>query len=168
MAARSETLEAMADDSQRPQPRRGSGERPGNRLVRARRSASSESRSFSEAAPSIEIGRVERYSKLEQIRGQRLLSEQLDQRSKQPPLEYLRILHSQSAQQYWIADVETGEVFLNQAFATLKHCHEAAAELERNFDLEQVLTLRLPETLERMGELVHEHWLRERVAVALG
>jgi hypothetical protein len=112
------------------------------------------------------MGRVERFSKLEQIRGQRLLSEKLDQGvDKRLALEHLTILHSQSAQQYWIADADTGDIFLRQPFATLKHCHEAAAELERTFDMAQVLTLRPSETLERMSELVQQQWLRERVAV---
>jgi hypothetical protein len=161
VAARSEAI-ANADGQQ---PRQGSGERPSSRLVRARRS---ESQSFSEALPSIEMGRVERYSKLEQIRGKRLLSEELDQRFKQPPLEYLSILYGQSAEQYRIADAESGEVFLPQAFETLQHCHEAAAELERTFDIPEVLMLRPSETLERMGELAREHWMRERVAGMLG
>ena len=159
VAARSvELANAPANDREQPRPE----------LVKVRRTVS-ESRSFSEAPSRIEMGRVERYSKLEQIRGQRLLSEKLDQGlEKRPALDHLTILHSQSARQYWIADAETGEIFLRQSFATLKHCHEAAAELERTFDMAEVLTQRPPETMERMGELVHEHWLRERVAVALG
>jgi hypothetical protein len=162
VAARNEAI-ATADD--REQPRRGLGESASERLARARRS---ESRTFSDASPSIEMGRVERSSKLERIRGKRLLSEELDQRFKQPPLEYLSILHSQSAKKCWIADANTGEVFLNQAFATPQHSHEAAAELERTFDMSEVLKLRPPETLERMGELAREHWLREQVAGMLG
>jgi hypothetical protein len=162
VAARSEAI--ATEDGQ--QPRRGTGELPSSRLVRARRS---ESRSFSEAPSKIEMGRVERSSKLERIRGNRLLSEKLDQGlDKRPGLEYLTILHSQSAQQYWIADMETGKVFLPHVFITLKHSHEAAAELERTFDMSEVLKLRPSETLERMGELAREHWLRERVAVVLG
>jgi hypothetical protein len=163
VAARSEALANAAADGQ--QPRQGLGERPSSRLVRARRS---ESQSFSEAPPSIEMGRVERSSKLERIRGQRLLCEELDQRSdKRPALEHLSILHSQSAEQYWIADAESGEVFLPLAFTTLKHCHEAAAELERTFDIAEVLTQRPPETLERMEAIVLAAVWRERVELAI-
>jgi hypothetical protein len=112
------------------------------------------------------MGRVERYSKLERIRGQRLLCEKLDQGlDKRPALEHLTILHSQSAQRYWIADAETGDIFLRQPFATLQHCHETAAELERTFDMAEVLMQRPSETMESIGELVREHWLRERVAM---
>ncbi len=158
VAARSaEQANASADDRQQTKPE----------LVKVRRTVS-ESRSFSEAPPRIEMGRVERYSKLEQIRGQRILSEKLDQGlEKRPALEHLTILHSRSAQQYWIADAETGDIFLRQPFATPQHCYEAAAELEQTFDMAEVLMLRPSETMERIGELVHEHWLRERVAVAL-
>ena len=159
VAARSAVLaNASADD--REQPQRG--------LVKVRRTVSSESRSFSEAQPSIEMGRVERYSKLEQIRGQRLLSEKLDQGlDKRPALDHLTILHSQSALQYWIADAETGQIFLRQSFATLKYCHAAAAELEQIFNMAEVLMLRPSDTIERMSELLQQHWLRERVAVVL-
>ncbi len=155
-AQSAEQANASADD--REQPQRG--------LVKVRRTVSSESRSFPEAPPRIEMGRVERYSKLEQIRGQRLLSEKLDQGlDKRPALEHLTILHSQSAQKYWIADAETGEIFLRQSFATLQHCHAAAAELEQTFHMAEVLMLRPSDTMERMGELVQQQWLRERVAV---
>ncbi len=113
------------------------------------------------------MGRVERSSKLERIRGQRLLYEALAERIEQSALEHLTILHSQSAQKYCIADADTGEIFLRQPFATLKHCHEAPTELERTFEMAEVLMFRPSETMERIGELVQSHWLRERVAVAL-
>jgi hypothetical protein len=114
------------------------------------------------------MGYVNRGSRLERLPEQRFLCEKLERHNARPELEYLSILHSPKAQQYWIADAETGEVFLSQAFATLQHCYEAAAELERTFDMAEVLQLRPPETLERMVELVREHWLRERVEVVLG
>jgi hypothetical protein len=114
------------------------------------------------------MGYVDRGSRLERIPGQRLLCEKLERQAARSALEHLTILHSQSAEKYWIAVAETGEVFLPQAFATLQHCHEAAAEVERRFAMAQVLEMRMPETLESLSELVREHWLRERVAVVLG
>jgi hypothetical protein len=111
---------------------------------------------------------VDRGSRLERLPEQRLLYEKLGRQAAQPALEHLTILHSQSAEKYWIADAETGEVFLPQTFATLKHCHEAADELERIFHMAEVLKSRPAETMESVNELVREHWLRERVAVVLG
>jgi hypothetical protein len=111
---------------------------------------------------------VDHSSRLERLPENRSLWERLDRHTARPELEDLTILHSQSAEKYWIADAETGEVFLPQAFATLKHCHEAADELERIFHMAEVLKSRPAETMESLGALVQEHWLRERVAVALG
>jgi aspartyl/asparaginyl beta-hydroxylase (cupin superfamily) len=111
---------------------------------------------------------VDRSSRLERLPEQRSLWERLDRHTARPELEHLTILHSQRAEKYWIADAETGEIFLRQPFTTLKHCYEAAAELERTFAIAQVLEMRSPETLESLSELVQEHWLRERVAVVLG
>jgi hypothetical protein len=111
---------------------------------------------------------VDHGSRLERLPEQRLLAEKLERQAARPALEHLTILHSPKAQGYWIADAETGEVFLSQAFATLKHCYEAAAELERIFHMAEVLKSRPAETMESVGELAREHWLRERVAVALG
>jgi hypothetical protein len=110
---------------------------------------------------------VDRGSRLERLPEQRSLWERLDRQAAQPALEHLTILHSQSTQMYWIAAAETGEIFLRQPFRTLKHCHEAAADLERTFAIAQMLEMRSPETMESVGALVQEHWLRERVAVAL-
>jgi hypothetical protein len=141
-------------------------DRPNRSSSRAVRSA--EARSYSEVPSRIEMGRVERYSKLERLPGQRLLSEKLDRQAERPELEHLTILHSPKAQQHWIADAETGDIFLPQAFATLKYSHAAAVELERTFAIAQVLEMRSPQTLESVGELVQECWLRERIAVALG
>jgi hypothetical protein len=87
---------------------------------------------------------VDHSSRLERLPEQRSLWERLDRHPARPELEDLTILHSQSAEKYWIADAETGEVFLPQAFRTLKHCHEAAAELERTFAIAQMLEMRSP------------------------
>ena len=163
VAARSaEQANASADDGE--QSPHEFGDRTSTRLIKARRSHHAEL-SRSEAPPRIEMGRVERYSKLEQIRGQRLLSETLAQRAEQSALEHLNILNSQSAQQYWIADAETGEIFLRQSFATLQHCHEAAAELEWTFDMAEVLTQRPPETMDHIEAIVLAAAWRERVAL---
>jgi hypothetical protein len=147
----------MPANAERPQPRRS--ERSSGRPARVERSPE---------APRVRMGYVNRGSRLERLPEQRLLYEKLERHTARPALEHLTILHSQNAQGYWIADAETGEIFLPQAFATLQHCHEAAAELERRFAMAQVLDMRSPETMESLGELVREHWLRERVAVALG
>jgi hypothetical protein len=160
MPATAERSHPRKDDSSAPRVR------PSCSSSSAMRSA--EARSYSEGPSRIEMGRVERYSRLERLPEQRLLSEKLERQAARPVLEHLTILYSPKAQQYWIADVELSEVFLPQAFATLKHCHEAAAELERTFAIAQVLEMRSPETMESVGELVREHWLRERVTVALG
>lgn len=109
---------------------------------------------------------VDHGSRLERLPEQRLLYEKLERQAAQPALEHLTILHSPKAQGYWIADAETGEVFLSQAFATLKHCHEAAAELERTFDMPEVLMLRPPETLEQIQLLVQAHCQREKTEIA--
>jgi hypothetical protein len=111
---------------------------------------------------------VDRASRLERLPEQRSLWERLNRHPARPELEDLTILHSQRTQRYWIADAETGEVFLQQAFRTLKHCHEAAAELERIFHIAEVLKSRPTETMESVDELVQGHWMRERVAVVLG
>jgi hypothetical protein len=155
IAAQSEAISLATADKQ-----------PQRELVKVRRTVS-KSRSFSEAPSRIEMGRVERYSKLERGRRRRSLSEKLDQGfDKCPTLDHLTILHSLSTQQHWIADAETGKVFLHQPFTTLKHCHEAAVELEHTFDMEEVLMLRPPETLEQIQLLVQAHCQREKTEIA--
>ena len=112
------------------------------------------------------MGYVNRGSRLEQLPGQRLLYEKLERHTARPELEHLTILHSQSTQGYWIADAETGEIFLRQPFATLQHCHEAAAEVERTFVIAQVLEMRSPQTLEQIELLVQAHCQREKTEIA--
>jgi hypothetical protein len=154
----------MPATAERQLPRRD--ERPSSGRARVERSA--EARSVATESPKVRMRYIDRGSRLERLPEKRSLWERLDRQTAKPELEDLTILHSQSAEKYWIADAETGEVLLPQAFITLKHCHEAAAELERTFDMAEVLMLRPSETLERMGELVREHWLREQVAGMLG
>jgi hypothetical protein len=160
----------MPATAERSQPRKGDSSAP--RVLPsdggARVERSSKSQPVTPEAPRVRMGYVNRSSRLERLPEQRSLAEKLERQAARPTLEHLTILHSPKAQQYWIADAESGAVFLPQAFATLKHCHEAAAELERTFDMAQVLEMRSPETMESVSELVREHWLRERVAVALG
>jgi hypothetical protein len=160
----------MPATAERPQLRKGDSSAPRVRPSggRARVERSHEARSVTPEAPKVRMGYVDRGSRLERIPGQRLLYEKLERQAAQPALEHLTILHSPKAQGYWIADAETGEVFLREPFATLKHCYEAAAHLERRFAIAQVLEMRSPETMESVGDLVQEHWLRERVAVVLG
>jgi hypothetical protein len=153
----------MPTTTERSQPRRD--DRSSSRPVRTERSA--QSRSVAPEAPKVRMRYVDRGSRLERLPEQRLLYEKLERQAARTALEHLTILHSPKAQGYWIADAETSEVFLHQPFATLKHCHEAAAELERTFEIAQVLKMRSPETMESLSALVREHWLRERVAVAL-
>jgi hypothetical protein len=160
----------MPATAERSQPRKDDSFAPRVRPSRggAKVERSAQSQSVASEAPKVRMGYVDRGSRLERIPGQRLLYEKLERQAAQPALEHLTILHSPKAQGYWIADAETGEVFLREPFATLRHCHEAAAHLERTFAIAQVLEMRSPETMESLSELVREHWMRERVSVALG
>jgi hypothetical protein len=135
---------------------------------RDRSAVSAESRPIPLAEPRIQVKTVEQYSRLERVRGKQLLDELLNQRSeKQPLLEYLTILHSRSTQRYWIADAETGEIFLRQSFTMLEHCYEAAVELEHTFDMLEVIALRPPETIERIDAIILAHAWREQVKLKL-
>jgi hypothetical protein len=111
---------------------------------------------------------VDQGSRLERIRRSRPLCESLEERSYDvAPLEYLKILHSRKTQEYRIGD-RAGKVFIDQEFSTLEYCWEAAVELERVFDMGQVLELRLTETMERVEDMVEWHYLKEWVALGLG
>jgi hypothetical protein len=113
------------------------------------------------------VEQVDRYSKLEQVRRPKPLWEELAERSGNfRMLEYLAVLKV-GDREYAIAERETGEIFVSQAFESRQHCHEAAAELEQVFDIAIVLETRLVETLERIDELVEWHYLREWVALGL-
>jgi hypothetical protein len=158
----------MPATAERSQPRKGDrsapSDRPSSRPVRAERSP--QSRSVAPEAPKVRMRYVDRGSRLERLPEQRSLFEKLERQAARPALEHLTILHSPKAQQYWIADAETGEVFQTQAFRMLKHCHEAAALLERTFDMEEVLKLRPSETLEQIELLVQAHCQREKTEIA--
>jgi hypothetical protein len=152
----------------RSQPRKDDSSAPRVRPSRGRARVERSPEAQTPEAPKVRLRFVDRGSRLERLPEQRLLYEKLERQTARPALEHLTILHSPKAQGYWITDAETGEVFLRQPFATLKHCYEAAAHLERTFAIAQVLDMRSPETMESVSELVQEHWLRERVAVVLG
>jgi hypothetical protein len=136
----------MPATAERPQPGRDDSSAPRVRpsLGRARVELSHESRSVEPEAPKVRMRYVDHGSRLERLPEQRSLWERLDRHTARPGLEDLTILYSQNTQQYWIADAETGEVFLPQAFTTLKYCHEAVAHLERTFAIAQVLDMRSP------------------------
>jgi hypothetical protein len=112
-------------------------------------------------------GQVDRYSKLERIRRPKPLWEELAERSGDSrSLEYLAVLKV-AADEYIITERATGEIFVSQAFETREHCYDAAVELERVFDIGQVLELRLPETIERIDAIVLAHAWREQVKLKL-
>jgi hypothetical protein len=112
-------------------------------------------------------GQVDRYSKLERVRRPKPLWEELAERSGNfRALEYLAV-SKVAADEYIITEQATGENFVNQVFETREHCAEAAAEVERIFDMAQVLETRLTETIERIDELVEWHYLKEWVALGL-
>jgi hypothetical protein len=112
-------------------------------------------------------GQVDRSSRLERIRRPKPLWEELTERSGNfRVLEYLAVLKV-GDREYAIAEQETGEIFVDQAFETRQHCAEAAVELEKVFDMAIVLELRLTETMERVEDLVEWHYLREWVALGL-
>jgi hypothetical protein len=82
-------------------------------------------------------------------------------------LEHLAIARRPD-QRYQLIIRGTRQVIVCHAFETVEYCAEAAAELERTFALAGLLRQRPPETMERLDELVQEHWLREKVAMVLG
>ncbi|HEY9825980.1 MAG TPA: hypothetical protein V6D19_11060 [Stenomitos sp.] len=113
-------------------------------------------------APKIQVEQVERNSKLERLRQSQLQPDLLEQRTQQGnELEHLSIRYSANTQRFWLADAQTGRPLTAQAFVTLKHCQEAALELEHTFAMLDVLRLRSPETMERIEELVQMHRFRE-------
>jgi hypothetical protein len=123
---------------------------------------------YTPVEPIARMETVDQGSRLERIRRSRPLCESLEERSYDvAPLEYLKILHSRKTQEYRIGD-RAGKVFIDQEFSTLEYCWEAAVELERVFDMGQVLELRLTETMERVEDMVEWHYLKEWVALGLG
>ena len=62
----------------------------------------------------------------------------------------------------------TGKPFVREPFASAEFCWECAVELEENFEILQVIELRPPETMERIGEMVRAGLERERVSRAWG
>ena len=72
------------------------------------------------------------------------------------------------AGQFWITVEGTGKPFVRESFATAGFCLEVALEIEKTFEVEQVIELRPPETMERIGEMVQAGQERERVAECWG
>ncbi|KAI9129523.1 hypothetical protein [Acaryochloris sp. CCMEE 5410] len=91
--------------------------------------------------------------------GQKNLVEQV---SKRGELEYLAVAKNGSGQ-YWITVAGTGKPFVRESFATPEFCWECAVEIEENFEIGEVIELRPPETMERIGEMVGVWLERERV-----
>ncbi|HEY9826734.1 MAG TPA: hypothetical protein V6D19_14920 [Stenomitos sp.] len=114
----------------------------------------------------IQVEQIERNSKLERMRQLRLQPDLLEQRTQQGnKLEHLSIRYNSNTQRFWLADAQTGRPLTAQAFATLKHCQEAALELEHTFAMSDVLRLRSPETMERIEELLQMHRFRELLSL---
>jgi hypothetical protein len=137
-----------------------------NRQQKTRREIGDVLKPIPVETPRGRAGQIDRYSKLERIRRPKPLWEELAERSSNSRmLEYLEI--RKDGGEYWITERGTGEALVEQAFETREHCAEAAAEVERIFDMAMVLELRLVETMERIDELVEWHYLREWVAIGL-
>ena len=86
----------------------------------------------------------------------------VEQVRKGGELEYLAVSKNGSGQ-YWITVAGTGKPFVRESFATPGFCLECAVEIEENFEIVQVIELRPPETMERIGEMVGVWLERERV-----
>ncbi|HEY9824958.1 MAG TPA: hypothetical protein V6D19_05890 [Stenomitos sp.] len=145
---------------------RGIGNRIRSRTERSKQHYRPAQRQFPSTSetPKIQVEQVERNSKLERLRQSRLIPNLLELRTQQgTTLEHLSIRYNPNTQRFWLADAQTGRPLTAQAFATLKHCQEAALELEHTFEMSDVLRLRSPETMERIEELVQMHRFREHV-----
>lgn len=95
---------------------------------------------------------------------QKDLVEQTRTRGK---LEYLAVAKNGSGQ-HWITVEGTGNPFVREAFATPEFCLEMTLEIEKTFEMEQVIELRPPETMERIEEMVQAGLERERVSRVWG
>ncbi|BDM83652.1 hypothetical protein AM10699_65130 (plasmid) [Acaryochloris marina MBIC10699] len=82
-------------------------------------------------------------------------------------LEYLAVAKNGSGQ-YWMTVAGTGKPFVRNTFATPEFCWECAVEIEENFEIGEVIELRPPETMERIGEMIGVWLERERVARVWG
>lgn len=96
--------------------------------------------------------------------GQKNLVEQARTRGD---LEYLAVAKNGFGQ-YWITVKGTGKLFVRDVFASAEFCLECAVEIEDTFDIWQVIELRLPETMERIEEMVVAGLERERVSRVWG
>ena len=82
-------------------------------------------------------------------------------------LEYLAVSKNVVGE-YWITVVGMGKPFVRVAFATPGFCRECAVEIEENFEIGDVIELRPPETMERIGEMIGVWLERERVSRGWG
>ena len=107
--------------------------------------------------PRISVELERRFRNLEL--SQKNLVEQVRTRRE---LEYLAVAKNGSGQ-YWITVAGTGKPFMRESFASAEFCWECAVEIEENFEIGEVIELRPPETMERIGEMVQASLERERV-----
>ncbi|BDM83454.1 hypothetical protein AM10699_63150 (plasmid) [Acaryochloris marina MBIC10699] len=82
-------------------------------------------------------------------------------------LEYLAVSKNES-EECLITVAGTGKPFVRNTFATPEFCWECAVEIEENFEIGEVIELRPPETMERIGEMVGVWLERERVSRVWG
>lgn len=71
-----------------------------------------------------------------------------------------------SSGQYWMVEKVTGKPFISKPFAQPEFCYEAALELEETFDMFQVISLRPPDTIKCIEEMVEFYLERERVRLS--
>jgi uncharacterized protein YgbK (DUF1537 family) len=77
-------------------------------------------------------------------------------------LEYLAIAQ-RADQRYEIIVSGSHKPITGIIFETIKHCAEAATELEHQFDMSRCLNSPSGETQESIEAIVREHWWRETV-----
>ncbi|WP_299489473.1 hypothetical protein [Acaryochloris sp. IP29b_bin.137] len=110
------------------------------------------------------LAELERRFKNLELRQKNLVEQATRTRGK---LEYLAVSKN-SAGQFWNTVEGIGKPFVQESFASPGFCLECAVEIEENFEMEQVIELRPPETMERIEEMVGEYQDRERVSRVWG
>ncbi|KAI9129060.1 hypothetical protein [Acaryochloris sp. CCMEE 5410] len=91
----------------------------------------------------------------------------VEQVRKGGELEYLAVARNE-VEQFWITVAGTGKPFVRESFATVEFCWEVALEIEGTFEIGEVIEMRPPKTMERIGEMVAVGLERERVARVWG
>ncbi len=84
----------------------------------------------------------------------------------QATLEHLAVARRPD-QRYQLINRSTKKPLTRHAFETVEHCAEAAAELERTFELSGMLALDAGEGLENIESIVLAAVAREQVALRL-